>query len=105
MIHFKQFAIAMCVGGIGLSAVGCDFNADRSAYFKAPAADATPNPGGAPTYGVPSGMGFYTGDAAQTGGMGSGLMGFNGTGSTGTSGAVSDISTLPPLASGERPLK
>jgi hypothetical protein len=37
--------------------------------------------------------------------MGSGLMGFHGTGSAGTSGAVSDISTLPPLASGERPLK
>ena len=102
MIHFKLKHVAIGLG-IGLL-VGCD-NADRSAYFTAPAADATPNPGGAPTYGVPSGMGFYTGDAAQTGGMGSGLMGFHGTGSSGTSGAVSDISTLPPLASGERPLK
>ncbi len=48
------------------------------------------SPGGAPTYGTPSGMGFSTGDAAHTDAAGSGLMGFHGTGAMGTSAAITD---------------
>ncbi len=98
MSHLKYILIGL---GVGLL-VGCD-NADRSAYFTAPSANATPNPAGAPLYGAPSGMGFYTGDAAQTGGMGTGLMSFHRTGSAGTSGTLTDIRTTPPLATGIRP--
>ena len=99
MIHLKHIAIGLGV----LLLVGCD-NADRSgiSYFKPPSPDATPNPAGAPLYGEPSGIGYYTGDAAQTGGMGTGLMSFHGTGSAGTSGTLTDIRTGPPLATGLR---
>jgi hypothetical protein len=100
MINLNKLVIGL---SLALLAAGCDVNSDRSAYFEAPAANATPNPGGAPVYGVPSGMGFYTGDAAQTGGMGTGLMSFHGTGSAGTSGTLTDIRTSPPLATGLRP--
>jgi len=47
--------------------------------------------GGAPSYGDATGTGFYTGDAAHSGGQGSGLMGFHGTGAMGTSAAISDM--------------
>lgn len=52
-----------------------------------------PNPAGAPPSGAASGMGFYTGSAGQTGGMGTGLMGFHDVGAAGTSGAITDMST------------
>jgi hypothetical protein len=89
MINLKRLAIGFCLGGM---CIGC-YNSDRSAYYfdKAPSPNATPNPGGPPVYGVPSGMGFYTGDAAQTGGMGGGLMGFHGTGSKGVSGTLTAV--------------
>ena len=51
-----------------------------------------PNPSGAPHFGSPSGMGFNTGSAGQTGGMGTGLMGFHDVGAAGTSGAITDMS-------------
>jgi hypothetical protein len=61
---------------------------------KAPAPTTAPlavsNPGGAPSYGTQSGMGFSTGDAAHNDGSGSGLMGFHGTGAMGTSNAITD---------------
>ena len=47
--------------------------------------------GGAPTYGEPTGTGFPTGDAAHSGGQGSGLLGYHGTGAAGTSAAISDM--------------
>ncbi len=49
-----------------------------------------PAAGGAPTYGEATGTGFHTGDAPHSGGTGSGLMGFHGTGAYGTSAAISD---------------
>jgi hypothetical protein len=63
---------------------------------------ATPSdPGGAPTYGTASGMGFSTGNAAQAGGQGTGLMGFHGTGSAGTSGTITDTSAPHPAQPAE----
>jgi len=47
--------------------------------------------GGAPSFGDATGTGFSTGDAAHSGGQGSGLMGFHGTGALGTSAAISDM--------------
>ena len=48
------------------------------------------SPGGAPTFGTSSGMGFATGDAAHNDAAGSGLMGYNHTGEAGTSYAITD---------------
>jgi hypothetical protein len=55
-----------------------------------PGSETGSNPGGAPTFGQPTGMGFSTGDAAHSGGQGSGLMGYHNTGAAGTSGAITD---------------
>ncbi len=88
-----------CLAIAALGLVGCDLSSDRSAYFEPPAATHAANAAGAPSYGTASGMGFYTGDAGQSGGMGTGLMGFNGVGSTGTSGTITSLPpniTMPP---------
>jgi hypothetical protein len=53
-----------------------------------------PNPAGPVVAGAASGMGFNTGDASQTGGMGTGLMGYHDVGAAGTSGAITDA-TIP----------
>ena len=47
--------------------------------------------GGAPPFGEPTGTGYATGDAAHGTGMGSGMLGYHGTGAAGTSAAVSDM--------------
>jgi hypothetical protein len=47
-------------------------------------------------FGKPSGMGFATGDAVHTDGQGSGLMGYHGTGATGTGGTITDTHAVPP---------
>ena len=61
--------------------------------------------GGAPSYGDASGTGFCTGDAAHSGGQGSGLMGFHGTGYLGTSAAISDMhKTAPPAKNAPQPV-
>jgi hypothetical protein len=65
-----------------------------------------PSPGGAPSFGSPSGMGLSTGDAAHSSGMGTGLMGFHGTGAAGTSGAISDrspVNRVVPETTEEKP--
>jgi hypothetical protein len=56
----------------------------------APGSETGSNPGGAPSFGQATGTGFSTGDAAHSGGQGGGLMGYHGTGSAGTSGAITD---------------
>lgn len=66
--------------------VGHDVGGPNSYAVRSPR-----DPAGAPTAGVPSGMGFYTGSAAEYGGMGTGLMGFHDVGAAGTSGAITDI--------------
>ena len=78
---------------IPLFALGCDIT--KSSDTNSPTsnsdsivAETPPSPGGAPTFGSPSGMGFSTGNAAQSGGQGSGLMSFNHTGEYGTSGTI-----------------
>ena len=93
-----RFARLICVlSGSAVLIIGCSKKetesqpegADSKANF--PIIEQPPrSPGGAPTYGKPSGMGFTTGDAAHSDGAGSGLMGFHGTGQMGTSGAITD---------------
>jgi hypothetical protein len=49
-----------------------------------------PSPGAAPTFGAQAGNGFSTGDALNSTGMGTGLMGYHGVGSMGTSNTITD---------------
>ncbi len=55
-----------------------------------PSPDRAASPGAAPTFGTQSGMGLSTGDSLHSSGQGSGMMGYNGVGSKGTSNAISD---------------
>ncbi len=66
---------------------------DPQAIGLGAASPTDPGAGGAPTFGDATGTGFHTGDAAHSGGTGSGLMGFHGTGALGTSAAISDMHT------------
>jgi hypothetical protein len=88
----KSMSVTILIWAV-LFAAGCDIT--PSSDTNAPGADTdniasveTPSPGGAPTFGSPSGMGFTTGNAAQSDGQGSGLMGFHDTGEYGTSGTI-----------------
>ncbi len=87
-------AVLLVCGTITITStmVGC--GGDESAG-PTTAPTAVASPGGAPTFGTQSGMGFSTGDAEHSSGAGSGLMGYNGTGSKGTSGAISDEHPAP----------
>jgi hypothetical protein len=78
---------------VSLLAAGCNFTSANET--NSPGSDSsgvvsviTPNPGGAPNFGSPSGMGLSTGNAAQSGGQGTGLMDFHHTGEYGTSGTI-----------------
>jgi hypothetical protein len=79
-------AIALLAAGCVVTSSTSTNNATASTELIVPVT--TPNPGGAPAFGSPSGMGFTTGDAAQSGGQGSGLMSFHDTGEYGTSGTI-----------------
>jgi hypothetical protein len=73
-----------------IAAAGCDITSSSSTNSPQANTDLVvpvtqPNPGGAPAFGSASGMGFSTGDAAQSGGQGTGLMSFNNTGEYGLS--------------------
>jgi hypothetical protein len=82
MKNLTKFALCLSAA---LLIAGCDQNESTSAdeFANTPS-----SPGGAPSFGSPSGMGFSTGDAAQAGGQGGGLMGFHHTGEAGTSGTI-----------------
>lgn len=82
-------------GCLVLAAGGCGRSQTTQDSVDAAPAPTPASPGAAPTYGTPSGMGFSTGDAAHSDGQGSGLMGYHGTGSMGTSGAISDKHEVP----------
>jgi hypothetical protein len=88
------------LAGGGLLLAGCGDPADQPTTKPAVVAEFGPttrpdaSPAGAPTYGKDSGMGFSTGDAAHSGGQGSGLMGYHGTGSVGTNGAITDSNAV-----------
>ena len=62
-----------------------------------PPARPTPGPAGPRPYGEAEGNGFHSGDADHSGGTGSGLMGFHGTGYEGTSAAISDMHKTDPV--------
>jgi hypothetical protein len=81
--------LILVLGSMLLTAAGCN-NSQKTADEIQPPPPSPASPGAAPTYGKASGMGFSYGDAAHSDGQGSGLMGFHGTGSMGTSGAISD---------------
>jgi hypothetical protein len=72
---------------------GSDFGYGKGKDVTGPGrfGEMVPNPAGPVVAGAHSGMGFNTGDAAQTGGMGTGLMGFHDVGAAGTSGAITDV--------------
>ncbi len=76
--------------GMRSMAAGKSLN-DPVAVGVGAASPTDPAAGGAPTFGDATGTGFHTGDAAHSGGQGSGLMGFHGTGALGTSAAISDM--------------
>jgi hypothetical protein len=83
-------------GSMLLAVASCGKSVETEDQAAAPPPPTPASPGAAPTYGTPSGMGFSTGDAANTDGQGSGMMGYNGTGKMGTSGAISDKHEVPP---------
>ena len=85
-------AVYILSGAMALAAAGCD-QSDTTA--EAPPST-QPSPGGAPTFGTPTGTGYSTGDAANSDGQGSGLMGYHDTGAAGTSGTITDTHELPP---------
>jgi hypothetical protein len=97
-IPMWMFTVTTAVGGAMLA--GCGDPADEPTTKPAVVAEFGPttrpdaSPGGAPTYGTPSGMGFSTGDAPHSGGQGSGLMGYHGTGSYGTNGTITDTTAV-----------
>jgi hypothetical protein len=76
-----------------LCILGCEQSDKSHSEPPPPMIETGQNPGGAPTFGTPSGMGFSTGDAAHSGGQGGGLMGYNHTGAAGTSGTITDART------------
>jgi hypothetical protein len=93
----KQIKLAIALT-IALLAAGCVLTSSTSTNDATASSDlivpvTTPSPGGAPLFGSPSGMGFTTGNAAQSGGQGSGLMSFNNTGAYGTSGTITQSIT------------
>jgi hypothetical protein len=84
-----QMKIHLALGiALLMAAAGCDITSSSSTNSPQANTDLVvpvthPSPGGAPVFGSPSGMGFSTGDAAQAGGQGAGLMSFNNTGEYG----------------------
>jgi hypothetical protein len=81
-------AVVVC-GAMALGLVGCGGD-DTTAQAPATQPVAVSSPGGAPTFGQPSGTGFSTGDSIHSTGQGSGAMGYNNTGATGTSNSITD---------------
>ena len=81
--------------GTGMTGMGTDQQVTGPSTNPA-LAYSTQGAGGAPTYGEPTGTGFYTLDAAHGSGTGSGMMGYHGTGAMGTSAAISDMHKTPP---------
>jgi hypothetical protein len=87
--------------GTGMTGVG----SGEQATGPTAAAPTGQGAGGAPSFGEATGTGFPSGDAAHSGGQGSGLMGFHGTGYEGTSAAVSDMHPVgPPAANAPAPV-
>ena len=82
--------IFVLCGAMLLGLGGCDKEDVAATAPPTTAPMAVASPGAAPTFGTQSGMGFSTGDALHSGGAGSGLMGYNGTGKMGTSSAITD---------------
>jgi hypothetical protein len=84
------------LAGTGLMLAGCGNSGDEPTTQPVKVAEFGPtsrpdaNPAAAPTFGKASGMGFSTGDAVHSGGTGSGLAGYHGTGTEGTNGTITD---------------
>ncbi len=95
VMHIRTALYLVMSGSMALAVVGCG-HGDEAAEAPLAQPVEVSSPGGAPTFGKPSGMGLATGDALNSTGQGSGYMGYNNTGAAGTAGAISDTHHLPP---------
>ncbi len=102
-MRIRTAAFLAC-SAMALVLVGCGGD-DTTTQVPTTQPLAVASPGGAPSFGQPTGTGFSTGDGIHSTGQGSGAMGYHSTGAAGTSNSITDThpAEVDPRADAKKP--